>query len=280
MDARPHSTFVKQSYFLRLITASLLLLILVNPISVAFASDANRTTYAAETVTASAVIVPAHISELGFLISGIAREVPVKEGDSVKAGQSLLILDTPDLEFAVTEAQAALRSAQSYADLQKYGRIKNRRNGKIFYDEIPVEYRQRADARVQQAQVALELAQINLAENTLTAPFDGTVASLQVIPGEFVQSDQAAVTIATLDDMQIETTDLSERDIASVKVGSPVNISVEALNDNFTGKVTNISPIANTVGGDVVFKVTIDLDEQPQGLLWGMSADVKIETGQ
>jgi hypothetical protein len=32
------------------------------------------------------------------------------------------------------------------------------------------------------------------------------------------------------------------------------------------------------VGGDVVFKVTIDLDNQPQGLLWGMSADVKIDT--
>jgi hypothetical protein len=34
------------------------------------------------------------------------------------------------------------------------------------------------------------------------------------------------------------------------------------------------------VGGDVVFKVTIDLDEKPQGLLWGMSTDVNIETGQ
>jgi membrane fusion protein (multidrug efflux system) len=276
MDARMPSTLVKQAYFLRLITSSLLLTILINPMSIAFASDANRPASAAEAVTASAVIVPAHVSELGFLISGIAREVPVKEGDSVKAGQSLLILDTPDLEFAVTEAQAALRSAQSYADLQKYGRIKNRRNGKIFYDEIPIEYRQRADARVQQAQVALELAQINLAENTLTAPFDGTVASLQVIPGEYVQSDQAVITLATLNDLNIETTDLSERDIANVKIGTPVDISVEALNDNFTGKVISISPIANTVGGDVVFKVTIAFDKQPEHLLWGMTAEVTI----
>jgi membrane fusion protein (multidrug efflux system) len=276
MDARMPSTLVKQAYFLRLITSSLLLTILINPMSIAFASDANRPASAAEAVTASAVIVPAHVSELGFLISGIAREVPVKEGDSVKAGQSLLILDTPDLEFAVTEAQAALRSAQSYADLQKYGRIKNRRNGKIFYDEIPIEYRQRADARVQQAQVALELAQINLAENTLIAPFDGTVASLQVIPGEYVQSDQAVITLATLNDLNIETTDLSERDIANVKIGTPVDISVEALNDNFTGKVISISPIANTVGGDVVFKVTIAFDKQPEHLLWGMTAEVTI----
>ena len=115
------------------------------------------------------------------------------------------------MDFAVTEAQAALHSAQAYADLQKYRRVKDRRNGKIFYDVVPVEFRQRADARVQQAQVTLELAQINLAEGTLTAPFDGTVASIGVIPGEFVQSDQAIVTLATLNNLQVETTDLSER---------------------------------------------------------------------
>ena len=276
MKMRMHSTIVKQPYFLRLITSSLLLLILVNPISVAFASNVSQPPAAPETVTASAVIVPAQVSELGFLISGIARDIPVKEGDAIKAGQALIVLDTPDLEFAITEAQSALHSAQAYADLQKYGRIKNRRNGKIFYDTIPIEYRQRADARVQQAQVALELAQINLAENTLTAPFDGTVASLQVIPGEYVPSDQAVVTLATLDDMQIETIDLSERDIANVKIDTPVKIFIEALNDNFAGKVINISPIANTVGGDVLFKVTIAFDQQPEHLLWGMTAEVTI----
>ena len=276
MDTRMHSTLVKQPYFLRFITSSLLLMILVSPVSVAFASEVSQPPSAPETVTASAVIVPAQVSELGFLISGIARDVTAKEGDSVKAGQPLIVLETPDLVFTVTEAQSALHSAQAYADLQKYGRIKNRRNGKIFYDAIPIEYRQRADARVQQAQVALELAQINLAENTLIAPFDGTVASLQVIPGEFVQSDQAVVTLATLDDMQIETIDLSERDIVNVKIGTPVNIFVEALNDNFNGKVINISPIADTVGGDVVFKVTIAFDKQPEHLLWGMTAEVTI----
>jgi RND family efflux transporter MFP subunit len=268
----------KQSYWLRLVSASLLMIILVSPVStrVAFASNANQPASAQTTVTASAVAVPAQVSQLGFLVSALAKEVPVKEGDSVKAGQTLIVLDTPDLEFAVTEAQAALHSAQAYADLQKYRRVKDRRNGKIFYDAAPVELRQRADARVEQAQVTLELAQINLAENTLTAPFDGTVASVGVIPGEFVPSDQAVVTLATLNDLQLETTDLSERDIAGVKIGAPATISVEALNQTFHGKVIGISPISNTIGGDVVFKVTIAFDEQPKNLLWGMTAEVTI----
>ena len=70
------------------------------------------------------MIVPAQVSELGFLISGIAREVPIKEGDSVKAGQTLIVLDTPDLQFAVTEAQAALRYAQAQEEIRRNEIIK------------------------------------------------------------------------------------------------------------------------------------------------------------
>jgi HlyD family secretion protein len=131
--------------------------------------------------------------------------------------------------------------------------------------------------KVQQAQVALEIAQFNLTQATLTAPFDGTVASIKVIPGEFVPSEQDVMTLATLNDLQVETTDLSERDITKVKVGAPVKIFIEALNESFTGKVIGISPKADTVGGDVVFKVTIAFDRQPQNLLWGMTAEVNIE---
>jgi RND family efflux transporter MFP subunit len=270
-------TKVKRLYWLRRISASLLVIILINPVSAVFASGMNHMASAQNTVSASAVIVPAQVAQLGFLISGIAREIPVREGDTVQAGQPLVILDTPDLRFAVTEAEAALRSAQAYADLQKHQTIENRRKGKIFIDPIPDVYRDRANVKVQQAQVALEIAQLNLTQSTLTAPFDGTVASISVIPGEFVPSDQVIVTLATLNTFQVETTDLSERDITKVKIGSSVNVSIEALNADFTGKVIAISPRANTVGGDVVFKVTIAFDRQPQALLWGMTAEITIE---
>src|ERR1044071_6727481 len=97
-------TRTNRPYWLRLINLSLILIILVNPVSTraAFASGVYQPVPAQKTVTASAVIVPAQVSELAFLISGIAKEVPVKEGDLVKAGQPLMVLDTPDLEFAFT----------------------------------------------------------------------------------------------------------------------------------------------------------------------------------
>ena len=277
MKMRMQSTIAKRSLFLQIMSLGLLLIVSDDPVSTVLASRANSSASAQGAVTASAVIVPAQVAQLGFLISGMAKDVAVKEGGLVKAGQPLLVLDTPDLEFAVVEAQAALHSAQAYAELQKYRRVENRRNGKIFYDVIPVEIRQRADARVQQAQVMLELAQINLAEGTISAPFTGTVASLGVIPGEFVPADQAVLTLATLDTFQLETTDLSERDIAKVKIGAPVDIFVEALNETLIGEVVRISPRADNVGGDVVFKVTIAFDKQPENLLWGMTAEVTIK---
>jgi hypothetical protein len=91
-----------------------------------------------------------------------------------------------------------------------------------------------------------------------------------------VQENQVVVTLATLNALQLETTDLSERDITKVEIGAPVNIFIEALNENFTGKVIGISPIADNVGGDVVFKVTIAFEKQPENLLWGMTAEVTI----
>jgi HlyD family secretion protein len=263
---------------------SVIVILAVSANSVFAASKSNAA--AQKTVTASAVIVPAQVSELGFLISGIARDIPVKEGDTVKAGQTLMVLDTPELQFAVTQAQAGLRAAQAQAEIRSNEIIKKY---KINYHtftvkklrlSVPHEVIDMANAGVQQAQASVEFAQANLAQGTLVAPRDGTIASIRVIPGEFVQSNQAVVTLASLDNLQLETTDLSERDIANVHTGDAVNISIDALNQTFKGKVISISPIADTLGGDVVFKVTIAFDEQPKGLLWGMTAVIDIQSGE
>jgi HlyD family secretion protein len=253
----------------------------VNPVLAASSYNVS----AQKTVTASAVVIPAQVSQLGFLISGIAKDVPVKEGDSVKAGQTLIVLDTPSLQFAVNEAQAALRSAQAQAEIKNNEIIKKY---KINYNtftvkklrlSVPHEVIDIANANVQRAQAAVEIAQANLAQGTLIAPRDAVVASISVVPGEFVKSNQAVITLATLDTLQVETIDLSERDILNIHVGDSASIFVEALNKNMSGKVISISPIADTVGGDVVFKVTIAPDAQLEDLRWGMTAEVEIQSG-
>lgn len=262
---------MKQIRFFIFIGLILALIVYVAPVRNVFASPPAQ-----ESVIASAVIVPAQVSQLGFTTSALVKEVLVKEGDQVRAGDVLVVLDVPELQFAVTAAEAALHSAQANAELQRYKRVKDRRNGKVFFDVLPPEIIAIADVKVVQAQAALEIAQATLAQSTLVAPYDGIVASVNITPGEFIQEGQVVVTLATLNNLQIETTDLSERDITKVKIGATATISIESLNENVSGEVIGISPIADTLGGDVVFKVTIALDDQIDGLLWGMTAEVNI----
>jgi RND family efflux transporter MFP subunit len=258
---------MKRFYGSALLSVIAILAILVNPV---FAAQAG-------TVTASAVVVPAQVTELGFITPALVKEVPVREGDQVTAGQTLILLNTPEAEYNVTAADAAVRSALGEEKVQSYRRVKDRRKGKVFFDVVPPEIREVAHAKVEQAQASLVMARATLAQSTLVAPYDATVASIKVVPGEYVQQNQVVVTLATLNTLQLETTDLSERDITKVKIGAPVNISIEASSKNIQGKVIGISPRANTVGGDVVFKVTIAFDKQPENLLWGMTAEVTIE---
>ena len=234
-----------------------------------------------DVVIASAVALPAQVTQLGFTISALVKEIPVKEGDTVQAGQTLMVLDTPELDFAVLAADAAFKNASINAELQDADRILVQKPNTLkafIFVALPYEVKFKAIAKADQLHAALEVAQATLAQGTLISPVESTVASIDVIPGELVQVDQAVITLATLDDLQIKTTDLSERDIARVKIGQAVNVYIEALDVTITGKVIRISPISETVGGDIVFPVTIELDEQPDGLLWGMTAEVEIQT--
>jgi membrane fusion protein (multidrug efflux system) len=230
-------------------------------------------------VTASAVVAPVEASEMAFTLSAPVNAVTVREGDQVITGQTLMVLDTPALEYAVTESQAALQAAQIEAELQRYSH-KVWNGSKFVYLSGPPELRQVADAKVVQAQAALEVAQAALAESTLAAPFDGTVVKVNFATGELVQPNQAALVIADLTHLQVETTDLSERQIAGVKIGQAAGVHIEALNQDFNGQVAAIVPLAAQYNGDRVFKVTIALDQQPQQLMWGMNADVEIQTAQ
>ena len=110
------------------------------------------------------------------------------------------------------------------------------------------------------------------------APFDGTITALEIGPGEAVLPGQMVLALADLAHLRAETTDLSERDVAKIALGQPLAVYVEALGEEIEGQVAGIAPQATTVGGDVVYEVYVELDEQPPDLRWGMSTEVEIGT--
>jgi HlyD family secretion protein len=135
-----------------------------------------------------------------------------------------------------------------------------------------------AEAQLAQAEATLQAAQASWAQAALVAPFDGTITALEIGLGEVVVPSQMVLALADLAHLRAETTDLSERDVAKVKLGQPVSVYVEALAQQIDGRVVGIAPQATTVGGDVVYSVYIELDEQPSDLRWGMSIEVEIDT--
>jgi multidrug efflux pump subunit AcrA (membrane-fusion protein) len=228
------------------------------------------------TVSASVRIVPARIANLGFVVAAAVSQIPVSEGQAVKQGETLMVLDTPGLSYETDAAASAVTSAQADEFIQSQGRRKW--DGfKFVWLAGPPEQRQLAHARVLQAQASLQEAQARLAQGTLTAPFDGTVVAINVSRGELVQPGEVAVVMADLSRLRVQTTDLSERDIASIRRGQRASIHLEAFEQPLLGAVTAIDPRAGTsADGDTVYQVTIELDEQPAHLLWGMTGTADI----
>ena len=129
-------------------------------------------------------------------------------------------------------------------------------------------------AQLAQARMNVALAQTNLKNSQLIAPFDGKVGEVNLSVGDFASAGKIEMTVIDPLHLHVETTDLSERDVASVKVGQDVTITIKPLNQQAKGKVTAVSPQADTLGGDVVYKAFIQVDALPDGALSGMSVTV------
>jgi multidrug resistance efflux pump len=192
-----------------------------------------------------------------------------REGRAAAEAQLQLTRLRTAHQVRVAEAAVHTAEAQRDADLAQLA---------LVQVGTTAEARAAAEAAVAQAEAALAAAQIAVAQATLRAPFAGEVIALEVSPGETVMPGQAVLTLADLDHLRVETTDLSERDVTQLVIGQEARVYVEALDVEIEGRVVDIASQATTVGGDVIYAVVIELDEQPPGLRWGMSTEVDIAT--
>ena len=212
----------------------------------------------------------------------------------------------PDLNaarMAVTQAkeyldyaQYMLDDANSVEDLEYWG-------NEVYQAEVNVAAaEQRLDGmlaggdsaevtlrrlEVAAARQALEQAQRDLAEATITAPFEGIVGAIYVEEGDIIPPPTMAPTVAiyfiTPTGLELKA-EVDEIDIPDVKVGQSAVIEVDAIAyDLFEGTVTSISPVPMIQAGLVLYEVTISLViPADAGVMVGMSAtaDIMIEQSQ
>ena len=130
-------------------------------------------------------------------------------------------------------------------------------------------------------QLALLEARLNaanalVASLEVTAPFDGVVAKLNAKVGSSINAGEIAVIVADFSSWLVKTTDLTEIDVVNVTEGQPVDVALDALPEiTLNGSVLSIGQSYSENQGDIVYEVTILLQDKNLAMRWGMTAEVK-----
>ncbi len=180
------------------------------------------------------------------------------------AQDALRQLMHPDAN-TVAAANAKLASAQATLDSTLKGG-----------DPQDVELSQLA---VQQAQDSLRSKMLDLANTVITSPITGTVTTVDVTIGQQA-SNGSAITVDQTPEVRFW---VDETDAGKVAVGNTVNVTFGAYDNlTFTGKIVRIDPALVTVNGSNTVQVwaTVDTTQHPVNLLYNMSADVEVISGE
>ena len=169
-------------------------------------------------------------------------------------------------EAELRAARAEVQAAQAQVDSAQ-ARLNQMMSGPTA-EEIAV-----SEANVAQMQAAAELAQAALDKTQLKAPFAGTVGNVYARVGEMLATGQSVIAVGDLASLRVETTDLSEVDVARVTVGQAVNVTFDGLpGKTLKGQVTRISPMSGGGQGGVNYAVVVELAQLDPALRWGMTA--------
>lgn len=136
-----------------------------------------------------------------------------------------------------------------------------------------------ATALLDKTRLAVERLKLQIEDAELTAPFAGTIVDVDVEVGDLINPGQVVVILATLETLEIHTTDLTELDLGELSIGQQARVTVDAFpGREFAGQVVEIGLQGQDYRGDVVYEVTIVLDDPAStgDLRWGMTTMVEI----
>ena len=225
----------------------------------------------------SGLIEAIDLSSLSFQVGGNVERVLVNQGDAVRRGQILAVLDQEPYRLNVQAAEAELQRARAYlaqtkADYERNMRLIEQRAISQVQFEVSRRDFQSAQSQVDFAVSRLNLAQRDLRNTTLVAPFDGTVAERLVDPFVQVQAGQKLFRIDAEGGMQAAI-GVPETTIAQVALGMPAIVTLPQIATPISAR---ISEIGSAAGPGNVFPVRAALSDPPERLRAGMTAEVTL----
>ncbi|GAA1862259.1 hypothetical protein GCM10009836_48170 [Pseudonocardia ailaonensis] len=244
------------------------------------------------TVAATGTIAPAQRSDLSFTVSGQVTAVPVTVGQQVTAGQTLATVDAASLPSQLAQAKASVANAQA----------------KVDSDGSASSAQRNADqAALSAAQAQQAVAERALSQATLTAPFAGTVAAVNVTAGQQVgggsggsssgqsggasgqsgaASAASASTAGSADVTVISTgtfvvtTSIDDTEVSRVKAGQQAQITPTGATQAVAATVDTVGLVATQTSGVAGYPVTLKVTGDASALHAGGSAQVAIVTSE
>jgi RND family efflux transporter MFP subunit len=208
--------------------------------------------------------------------TGRVVELPVKEGDVVKAGTLIARLDLA--EESVQTGNALAQSKATYEEAEKnLKRSEDLFNKGMISQQDFEAVRRTHDVAKSQYQASVADAGVKREYSVIRAPLDGVIAKKSTEVGELLLPGKQIVTIVNPDRIYVLAT-IDEVDVGRLKLGQPVTITVDAFPGQiYQGAIKRISPIVS--GGKLETRtadVWIYFNEKQQKIKPGMSADVEI----
>ncbi len=263
-----------------------------------------------EKVSGPGVIYAEASVKISSSVMGRITNLAVKEGDIVRKGDILIEIDDSQYQARLNQAEANHRAALARMELAR-ARLEDARRemdrvvtlsaSKLVSDR-EVETGKTASAvaqadfdasseAVHEAKAGLMAAKDDLEKTTIAAPISGTVTSLNVETGEIVitgtmnNPGTVIMTISNLDTMEVRA-DIDETDVAKVRPGQSVEISVDAFADTLLAGVVSVvgssssSAKSYTASSQerATFEVRIRIKAYLPGLRPGMATTVDIVT--
>ena len=264
------------------------------------------------TVTASGQIQPKTSVDISADITGRVIEIPVQEGDIVRAGQLLLRIDPSLFDAQVARAEASVSSAQASAlqarasrdqAQRAYDRFASlrRQDPNLVSDEeletsrtnfeVAEAIATSANHQVEQARASLTDAEEQLAKTVLRAPMAGEITRMAVevgevaVPGNFSPAAALLMTVSDLSVIQVNVR-VDETDVVRLHMWDSTEVTIDAFPDTtFSGRVTKIgkssvqgASAAGTTNQAVDYDVEVTIDDPPVEVRPDLSATAKIVT--
>lgn len=181
--------------------------------------------------------------------SGVALRVLAEEGQTVRAGQTLVQLDSDQQRLRVAQQSAQVSKLE--ANYRRAAQLAEQRM--VSANDVDQLRYDLANARA-----ALNLARLDLSYSTVTAPMAGVIASRAIKAGNLVQINTPIFRIVDVSKLEA-TLNVPEREIEIIKVGQPVQLSVDAIpGRGFEGSVARIAPVVDAGSG--TFRVVAAFD--------------------